>query len=349
MADPQRLDTVLKLGIATLLVAIVALGGWFGYSVYRDRIAAEDATPALRIMKVIKAQVDKSPNDAVLRVRLGEALAAAGRTQQAIEQLNAALKIDPKHTGAYTDLGLVALMNNRPDEARDYFKKVVELTSSNPMADSNDRREIAFFNLGKLEMSQKNYDPAIGYFKEALRIRNDASDTYFFLAESLNAIGQPQEAKQNVAIALKFDPNFAQAHYLLGKLLLADGDKVRASAEIGKALTLSPTAPEPKALAQEIGDPAQLAAQAQSEAASDPEAALTDATIAFNLDPIHNVAAGKLEAKLLLQRGNKAAALAVYKTLSQISSASKDAQVLAAIKKLTPKTSKPSTSATPTK
>jgi tetratricopeptide (TPR) repeat protein len=238
------------------------------------------------------------------------------------------------------------MMNDRPEDARNYFKKVVELTDTDPMADTSDRRETAFFDLGKLEMSEKNYDAAIGYFKQALRIRDDASDTYFFLAESLDAIGQTQDAMTNINVALKFDPNFAQAHYLLGKLWLAEGDKIKASAEIGKAIKLAPTAPEPQAVAKQIGDPAQLAQQAQTLATSDPEAALEAATIAYNLDPVHNVAAGRLKARLLLAQGKKSAALAVYKSLIQIQSASKDPQILAAIKKLTPKTAKSSTAAT---
>ena len=152
MADPQRLDTVLKGTIAVLLVGILGLGAWFGYTVYADRKAAEDANPALRTMKVIKAQVEKNPNNAVLRIRLGEAYAAANRSQNAIEQFNAALKIDPKHTGAYLDLGMLAMAENRPDEAQTYLKKVVELTADDEMADGSDRREMAFYNLGRLAM-----------------------------------------------------------------------------------------------------------------------------------------------------------------------------------------------------
>ncbi len=199
MADPQRLDTVLKVRIAALLVAILALGGWFGYTVYADRKAAEDANPALRTMKVIKAQVAKNPNDALLRIRLGEAYAAANKSQQAVEQFNAALKIDPKHSGAYLDLGLLAFASERPDEARTYLKKVIELTDKDEMASGSDRREMAFYNLGRLEVRQRNWEDAIGYFKEALRIRDDASDTYYYLASSLEAIGQTEDAKSNLA------------------------------------------------------------------------------------------------------------------------------------------------------
>ena len=151
MADPQRIDTILRAAIAVLVTAVLAFGGWFGYTVYRDRIAAEDAIPALRLANILRKEVAANPNNAVLRVRLGEALGAAGKTQQAIEQFNAALKIEPKHTGAMLDLGILAMQNKHYDEATTYFKKVVDLTAGDAMANSSDRRENALYNLGLLE------------------------------------------------------------------------------------------------------------------------------------------------------------------------------------------------------
>jgi tetratricopeptide (TPR) repeat protein len=335
MADPQRLDSALRVLIGTVLIVIVGVGAWFGYSIYTNNIAAESANPALRVIRDMEAQVARNPNDPVLRIRLGEADGSAGRSQAAIEQFNAALKIDPKNTGAYLDLGTLAMLDNHPDEARGYFKKVLDLTADNPMANSDDRRDTAYFSLGRLEMDEKNWEEAIGDFKAALRINNSASDTYFYLAQSLSEINQDADAATNAAIALKFDPNFAQAHYLLGKLYLESGDKIRAAAEIGRAIQLSPDSPEPKALAAQIGDPEKLYAQATSLASTDTSAAARDAAIAFNLDPTNQVAAGKLEATLLLKLGNKKGALAVYKNLSTV--APKDAVVKAALKSLSPK------------
>jgi tetratricopeptide (TPR) repeat protein len=343
MADPQRFDTVLRAMVVVVLVAIIGIGGWFGYTVYRDKLIAEDSTPALRIMKVIKAQVAKNPNEAILRVRLGEAYAAAGQPQNAIEQFNAALKIEPKHTGALIDLGVLAQGQNRLDEARAYYQKVIDLTDNTPMEATNDRRETAYYNMGRLEFDAKNYDTAVGDFKAALRIKDDASDTYFYLAESLMQLDQPDDAMNNLAIALKFDPSFAQAHYALGKLYLEKGDKIRASAEIGQAMALSPTAPEPIALAAKIGDPAVFLKTAQAKASSDPKAALEAATIAYNLNN-KDLVAGKLEGRLLVQLGHKKAALLQYTGMAK--NYPKDAEIAAAVKALSPKSKSGSTTAT---
>ena len=333
MADSERFDAVMRVLVVSLLAAILGFGGFFGYTVYRDRRATEDANPALRTIKESKEKVTRAPNDASARIRLGEAYAAANKSQQAIEQFNAALKINPKHSGAYLDLGLLAMASERPNEGKAYLKEVVDLIADkDPMAEGSDRLEIAYFNLGKIEMDQHNYEVAVGYFKQALRIRSDASDTYLYVASCLDAMGQPDEAKRNLDIALRFDPNFSEARYLLAKLLLAEGDKVRAAEELGKSLRLSPSAPEPQELSGRFGDTADYAKKALALAKTDPDAAIDAASIAFNLAPLDNLASGKLQARLLLKQGRKKTALSVYRSIAEVFP--NDREVEAAITRL---------------
>ena len=331
MAGFKRLDGALSIAVAVLVLAVLGFGGWFGYSVYLDRQAAESASPAMRVAKALRAQVKAAPNDPVMRVRLGEALAAAGQPQAAIEQLNAALKIDPKHTGALLDLGLLASSQNRPDEARGYFQKVVDLTEGSDLQDTNQRREVAIYNLGLLAFQNKNYAEAIGQFKAALRIRTDASDTYFYLGESLYLSGDLDSAVKPVQTAIVFDPNFAQAHYLLGEIYLAKKDKVNASYEFHKAATINPKAPEPKAAVAKFGDPAALVKSASSLENTDIETALEDILIARNLDP-ENAAAAVLHGDILMKRGDGKAALAVYREALKLDP--KNTQVQAIVQQL---------------
>ncbi|NTU71267.1 MAG: tetratricopeptide repeat protein [Coriobacteriia bacterium] len=317
MADPRGFDTALRTAIAVLVVAILGLGAWFGYNVYTDRKLAEQSTPALRLLGSMKQQVSRNPNDAGLRVRLGEAYAAANQPQKAIEQFNAALKISPEHTGAMMDLGYIAASQNRPDEARTYYQKVIDLTAGAELADVSDRRERAFYQLGLLEFGAKNFDAAVGDFKSALRIRDDASDTYYYLAHALYKLDQNDEAMRNVQIALQFDPNFSQANYFLGQLYFEAGDLVNASYYAGKSAQLTPDAPEPEALLAKIGNPVELVEEAKAKAESDLDGAIESVTIASNLDPI-NLEAATLKAELLLKAGDKAAALKAYQAASEL-------------------------------
>jgi len=333
----KQLDTLLTAAVTVLVVAVLGLGGYFGYTVYQDRVNNENSTPALRVIKVIRDQVRRSPNDPILRVRLGEALAAAGRAQQAIEQFNAALKIDPKHTGAYLDLGQLAMSEKRPIEAERYFNKVIELTDDSNMEGINQRRETAFYNLGLLNLQNKKYEEAIGSFKAALRIRNDASDTYYYLGRALYLDDEPDGAMQNLQYSLSFDPNFAQANYLAGRIYMDKGDKVNASWYFERASQNDPNATEPKAAIQKFGDPQKYVAQARKLQTTDFDAALTNAQIGCNLLP-DDTAAWNLQRDIRVARVGVAKALKSFKNM-----ATKDpqnTQIQRIVKELTAKLSK---------
>ncbi|MBU4556229.1 MAG: tetratricopeptide repeat protein [Actinobacteria bacterium] len=306
------IDPALAITASILVLAILAVGGYFAYSVYQNQLVAEDSTPALRALKVLREQVKKSPNDALLRVRYGEALASAGKSQDSVEQFNAALQIDPTHTGAYLDLGIVALGTEHPSEARNYFLKVIELTEGGEYQDISDRRELALYNLGILELRDGQYEEAAGYFKGALRIRKDASDTYYHLALALQGMGQPETAIQQLDIALQFDPNYAAGHYLMGQLYMELDDRVRAAYHYGRAAQLEPDAEPLIEALDAIGTSAEWEAKARKALANgDGAAALEAATIASYLDP-GSISAIKLRGQLLIDQGKTSEALEVY-------------------------------------
>lgn len=315
----DRFDTALSIVLWTLVIGILALGGIFAYSVYADRQAAALATPALRLIDSLKDQVRANPNEVVLRVRLGEALAAAGKFDEAVEQFENALRIDENHTGAYLDLGIVALATEDHDAAERYLLRVVELTDDDDMAGVNERRELALYNLGLLSISSKDYEDALGYLKGATRIRRDASDSYYAMARAFRGLGELEAAQQELEIALAFDPNYAAAHFLMGQLYSEQDDEVNASYHYQKAAELAPDS-----------DPAQEALAAfgtaeerieRGEAAleeGDIETALIEALVARNVEPA-NVTPVVFHGKVLVLRGDDAAAFEVYTEALELS------------------------------
>lgn len=333
MGESSRLDRNLRAIVLGLVVSIVALGAFFGWTVYRDRMIAEDASPALRIIRVLKGEVRQRPNDAMLRVRLGEALAAAGREQEAIEQLNAALTIDPKHTGALIDLGQIAMANARYGTAEEYFTQVLDATNGSEFEEVSDRREVALYQLGLIALNAKGYEDAIGYFKAALRIRKDASDTYYYLSLAMDGAGDIDGAIRQLDIALAFDPNFGQAHYYLGQLHMRREEKAIASAHFALAAKADPNAKEPKEALAQFGDPYELMEQARSLRSKDPSAAVEAATIARNVLS-DDVEAIMLLGSLLEEAGRKDGALEAYKSAQAL--APDDDRVASAVKRLSP-------------
>ena len=331
MGDSSRFDLTLKVVIITLIVGVVGTAGYFGWTVYNDRVLAERSSPAGRIIAVLRDQVKAKPNDPALRVRLGEALSAIGRDDEAIEQFNAALKIDPEHTGALIDLGHLAVRNKRLTEADGYFRQVVEITEGSEFESASDRREVALYQLGVISVSQRRYEDAIGYLKAALRIRKDASDSYYFLALAMDGVEDTDGAIQQLEIAVAFDPNFGQAQYYLGQLHLRAGDDVKASQHFAAAVKADPEALEPQEALEQFGSVSELMAQARELRAGQPAQALERATIASHVAP-KDPAAALLKAELLEETGDAKAALEAYRIALKLSPENKALQ--AAVKRL---------------
>ena len=327
MESSDRTDRLLVAAISALVVVIVAFAGYFGWTVYRDRQQAKLSTPALRIIDALEKEIRKTPNDVILRVRLGEAYAAAGRTQDAIEQLNAGLKLDPKHVGALLDLGQIAMFNNRTAEARTYFNRVIELIEGTQFADTSDKLETAYFQMGRLSLSEKQYDEAIGYFKKALRIKRDASDSYYYLARALDQAGQTEAAIEQLQMAVAFDPNFAQAHYSLGQLYEAENDQVSASYHYARARRIDNESKEPKAALAAMGSVQSWLDKAESAKDSSHDVALDSVLIALNIDPEDEHAIA-LQAEI--EKADPKVAAAHYAAIAKRDPSNSDAKAAAA-------------------
>jgi Flp pilus assembly protein TadD len=118
----------------------------------------------------------------------------------------------------------LALGTDHPDLARTLFEKTVK---ENPDAPA------AVAGLGALALSQNRKDDARREFERAIAMGIHDARTYFELA-SLN--------HDNALIekALAIDPNFAEAHFLLGVRLTDAGSFSSAVAHLEKAVALQP-------------------------------------------------------------------------------------------------------------
>lgn len=327
----QQLTTTLRIAAAALAILVIGVVSLFAYNVYVDREAAKLSTPALRVLASYEDIVRQQPNVAAFRVRLGEAYAAAGRYQDAIEQFNAAIKLEENHTGAYLDLGLVAMINDHVSEAIGYFEKVVEITDASEMRFTDARRELALFNLGKIALDDDEYEDAVGYFKEALRVRRDSSDTYLLMARAYDGLGDTASALKYVEYALAFDPNFAQANYQAGEWYLREKDYLKASEHIRKAIDAAPEERAPAELLEKLGTAESWAGKATAQLESDPKKALEYIKIARRIDPF-DAELALLHGRVLEKVKKPSDALVTYREALELDT--ENAEVKAAIKRL---------------
>ncbi|MDO8964656.1 MAG: tetratricopeptide repeat protein [Coriobacteriia bacterium] len=239
--DP-RVARGLTIAVWSVGVVLVAFAAFFAYNVYAAKQAENAASPSFLVIQALQKQVDAKPQDQTLRSRLAEALGAAGRFDEAKAQLAAAIKLDPKYVGAYQNLAQIELLQKEYGPAETHLKKLLELSATGEYQGVNQRRELAFFHLGEIALIQKRWEDAIGYFKSAIRMRKDASDTYLRLGQAYLGLGDKGSAREQIGIALKFDPRFPEALFEMGKLDLAAGDKVNAAWNFRASLDAMPDA-----------------------------------------------------------------------------------------------------------
>jgi tetratricopeptide (TPR) repeat protein len=330
----NRLDSSLNIILLVALVAVIGIAAIFGYSIWQDRQQRAQATPALRTINELEGQSRKAPGNVPLHVRLGEAYAAAGMGAKATQQLKIATKLDPKHTGAWLDLGMIAMNEKKYPEAKGYFTKVVDLTAGADFQNVNNRRESALYGLGMIALESKQYEEAVGRFKEALRIRDDASDTYYHLALAYRGMDEDDAAIDQLQLALAFDPSFGAGNYLLGQIYLDRKDFVNASYHMRTASVSAPDSEQVKTALDTIGPASSWYDKSQSQMkAGDLDQAVESVLVARNLDP-ENADYAKAHAKILVLRKDTTDALDVYLQAARMDP--KDAKVQSEIKRLTP-------------
>jgi tetratricopeptide (TPR) repeat protein len=284
------------------LLVVVALV-YLGYTVWSTQRSVEESSVPSRAIDTLIKEVEADPGNAAARVLLGQALAAAGRVDEAVEQLNAALAIDEKQAAALEGLGIIAMRREEWATAEGYWRRILEVTGSGQYASQDLRVERAHYYLGLTLIERHEYEDAVLYLKEALRIKRGSSDTHYALAIAYRELGSTSNQRNELETALRYDPKLPEANYELGLMLAADGDRAGAAELFRRSIDNAPTRAEPQAELDKYGPFEERLADARRLESTDPAAALIEARIAVALEP-SDLPALRTVAKLLEKLGN---------------------------------------------
>jgi tetratricopeptide (TPR) repeat protein len=326
-------DRWIKVVTWALAVCVVGVGAYLGWSVYSDTKLRETQSPGARAVANLEAIVTKSPNVAMARVRLAEALMANDQQSEAITQLEAALQLEKDNIAALTDLGLVAMQRSEWKSAEAYWTKLVPLLSGEDMSAQDQRLADVYYYLGTTFVEEKRYEEAVANLKQSIQIKRDSSPVHYMLSVAYQRLGLPDMQQQELTIVLAFDPQEAQANYDMGLLLLKQGDVAGAAELFRIAADRAPAGvTEPQKQLDLLGSAATRLAQAVELQKSDPKRALIDARIAAALEP-SNASAVRLVAQLWETNKDPKRAQNAWERLLELVPG--DAQATDAIKRLT--------------
>jgi tetratricopeptide (TPR) repeat protein len=129
--------------------------------------------------------------------RIGDALAALGRNEEAMLWYAKSMKYEPRSAIAYNNFGAVLVNKGDDQNALPYFQKAVKL-------DPN--LIVAFIQLGYIESRRGNGAEAIKLVEKASRIDPDDLNVHSAFGTILLKQGRVAEAIQHFLLVVKRDP-----------------------------------------------------------------------------------------------------------------------------------------------
>jgi Flp pilus assembly protein TadD len=149
---------------------------------------------------------DKNPR---LRVDLGRSLAVAGRPNDALDQLQEAVKLDPNDARAHYYLGVVHYQLNDSKEAKAEFEAAIRV---------DPEFYLAHGDLGLWHLEQGNIQQAKKCLLRSLELHPHDAVAHNSLGTVYFRLGKAAEAESELRQALKIDPNYKPAKENLQKI-----------------------------------------------------------------------------------------------------------------------------------
>lgn len=147
--------------------------------------------------------------DIPARLRLGEALLASGRVDEARRELSTAVRRRPSSAEAHDALGRFHNIVGEPAPAAEAFAEATRLGPEEP---------VFWNNLGVALREGGRLEEAFGAFDEATRLAPSMPDPYWNRGLILARLGRFEEARHQYVLALEANPEFMPARQALAAL-----------------------------------------------------------------------------------------------------------------------------------
>lgn len=214
-----------RLGQKPTYAALVIVGlGLCGLTTMRAALFVDE-------ISVYRNAVQHAPDNFMVRLNLGKALAKKKDLTGAIEQFEAAGAIAPRSPDALNNLGSALAESGRPEAAAEQLRNA--LAADPGHVDAN-------YNLANLLMQIRRIDEAAKLYEAALHRAPDHVEARTNLGAALAQLGRFDEAKDHLARAARLSPKNAHIRINLARVLANAGDLEAAEAEAKRAAEIDP-------------------------------------------------------------------------------------------------------------
>ncbi len=157
--------------------------------------------------------------------------AQRGRRDDALVTLNKALGLSPDLTEGYFNLANLLVQTGRAQEAAPALAKALAI----------DPYDAASYDLsGQVTAMQRNLAESLYDFEKAVRLRPGYPPYLYDYGLALVQAGRYDDAKAQMQAALQTNPQYAEAHEILGALYVREKQTELAIAEYRQALAAKP-------------------------------------------------------------------------------------------------------------
>lgn len=179
---------------------------------------------------------------------------------RAVLEAEAALALEPRNEMAHVQLGGIFLSHNTPAAALDIFTEAQQWFPNSPLVrlgrglalkelqrydEAEDElaacwpNPIAFDALATVYLHRARFAQAKALATQFIAAKPEDYRGYYFLAAAKDGL-QETDARQVVEQSLRYRPDFAASHALLGKILLRSGDVEAAVRSFANAIRYRP-------------------------------------------------------------------------------------------------------------
>ncbi|MEZ5425253.1 MAG: tetratricopeptide repeat protein [Pyrinomonadaceae bacterium] len=160
------------------------------------------------------------------------------RFTDAIEVIKKGLRQFPRNGDLYVDLSWYYSLADMPKEAIGAAQTAIQFVPDQYMA---------YTNLCRAYNDNKEYDKAVSACNNALRLKENDGETYFYLGRANDFLGKPdvatkhyKKALDGLLVSTQNNPDYADGFYLLGNAYYANGLRDKAIDAYLRCLELSP-------------------------------------------------------------------------------------------------------------
>ncbi|MDP2211174.1 MAG: tetratricopeptide repeat protein [Candidatus Aquicultor sp.] len=206
----QSIKKVMVALTILLALSIVAVLGFMLKDVFFEKDIPQN--PAEQAYSLAKAMADKDPKNPGYLFELAKAEADLGKTGDAVDHLQKAIKMQPAAPMLHYTLARIYLDSGQEKEAVKELEQELRVTEN--------KNELAWFDLGEIFLKRKDYNQAINCFNMALVRMPAGADVHYSLGKAYEGIGRFDLAMRSYADALKYIPDHTDAQIAIQQLQL---------------------------------------------------------------------------------------------------------------------------------